>query len=132
MNAEHVAPILAALTADDTGSLHTVDGSVPVGTEVPYRVVYSSVGTPEAVGMEEVADRIVCTVIVHNVAGSAAAARVIADRTAAALIGLRPTVADRDCARVRLIDAQPQRRDESAIAVVVTQTDVYQYTSLPG
>ena len=132
MNTDHVAPILAALQADDTGSLHTVDGSVPVGTEVPYRVVYTSVTAPEAIGMEAASDRITCTAIVHNVAGSAAAARVIADRTAAVLIGLRPTVAGRDCARVRLVDAQPQRRDESAIAVTITQTDVYQYTSLPG
>ena len=132
MNADHVAPILVALTADDTGALHTEDGAVPTGTEPPYRVVYTSVSTPEAIGMEDVVDRVTCTAIVHNVGGSAEAARVIADRTAAALIGLRPTVAGRDCARVRLVDAQPQRRDESAIAVTITQTDVYQYTSLPG
>jgi hypothetical protein len=131
VNTGHAAPILAALKADDTGALTTSDGAVPQGTLPPYRVVYTSVTTPEAIGMEDAADRVTCTAIVHNVAENAEAARVIADRTAAALIGLRPVVDGRDCARIRQIDSAPQRRDESAIAVTVTQTDVYQYVSLP-
>lgn len=132
MNADHVAPIFAALLDDDTENLHTEDGAVQPGTEPPYRVVYTSVTTPEAIGMEEAADRVTCTAIVHNVGDNAEAARMIADRTAAALIGLRPVVTGRDCGRIRLVDSTPQRRDESANVLVVTQTDVYQYTSLPG
>jgi hypothetical protein len=132
VNADHVAPIFAALAADDTENLRTEDGAVQPGTEPPYRAVYTSVTTPEAIGMEEAADRVTCTAIVHNVGYSADAARIIADRTAAVLIGLRPTVAGRDCGRIRLIDSRPQRRDESTNVVVITQTDVYQYTSLPG
>lgn len=132
MNADHVAVFLAALTADDTGLLTTSDGAVPQGTEPPYRVVYASVGTPEAHGMEVVADAVVCTAIVHNVGETAAAARVIADRTAAALIGVRPVIAGRDCGRIRMIDSAPAPRDESTLIATFDQIDVYRFITLPG
>jgi hypothetical protein len=140
MNADHVAVILDALTADDTGALTTSDGEVPQGASPPYRVVYASVSTPEAIGMEAAADAVVCTAIVHNVAESAAAARVIADRTAAALIGLVPTIAGRDCGRVRLIDSAPGSRDargevsrdESTLTTVIDHIDVYQFMTVPS
>ena len=132
MNADHVAVFLAALTADDTGLLTTSDGAVPQGTSPPYRGAYASVDTPEAHGMEDAADAIVCTAIVHNVGDTAEAARKIADRTAAALIGLRPTVAGRDCGRIQLIDSAPTRRDESTLVTVADLVDVYRFITLPG
>lgn len=132
MNRDHVAPILAALLADDTTNLKTSDGAVSPGTAPPYRVVYTSVTTPEAHGLEDAADQVTCTAIVHNVGTNAEAARMIADRTAEALIGLRPAVTGRDCSRIRQIDSTPQRRDESTNVLFITQTDVYQYVSLPG
>lgn len=132
MNADHVAVFLSALTADDTGDLATSDGAVAQGTQPPYRVVYASVGTPEAHGMEAAADAVVCTAIVHNVGGTAAAARVIADRTAAALIGLRPTISGRDCGRILLIDSAPTRRDESTLITTFDLVDVYRFITLPG
>jgi hypothetical protein len=140
VNADHVAVFLTALTADDTGLLTTSDGEVPQGTSPPYRVVYATVTTPEAHSMEDAADAVVCTAIVHNVGVNADAARVIADRTAAALIGLRPTISGRDCGRIRLIDSVPGSRDsrgdvsrdESTLVTVIDHIDVYRFTSLPG
>jgi hypothetical protein len=143
MNRAHVAVFLAALTDDDTGALTTSDGSVPQGTRPPYRVVYASVTTPEAHGMEDAADAVVCTAIVHNVGVNADAARTIADRTAAALIGLRPVITGRDCERIKLIDSVPASggsrgsgsdvsRDESTLVTVIDHIDVYRFTSLPG
>lgn len=140
MNTDHVAVFLTALTNDDTGLLTTSDGAVPQGTSPPYRVVYASVTTPEAHGLEDAADAIVCTAIVHNVGVNADAARLIADRTAGALIGLRPVIAGRDCGRIRLIDSVPGStdsrgdvtRDESTLVTVIDHIDVYRFTSLPG
>lgn len=143
MNRDHVAVFLTALTDDDTGLLTTSDGAVPQGTSPPYRVVYASVTTPEAHGMEDAADAVVCTAIVHNVGVNADAARMIADRTAAALIGMRPVIVGRDCSRVRLIDSVPTSggspgsggdvsRDESTLVTVIDMVDVYRFTSLPG
>lgn len=129
MIAEHSAPILAVL-----GALPVPfsDGKVAVGTVPPYVAGYVSVSTPEAVGMEDAADRVTCTAITHSVGGNAEACRTVGDLVVTALLGLRPTVAGRDCGRVRLVDARPMDRDEVPLEPRLSLVHVWEYVSVPA
>jgi hypothetical protein len=129
--AEHSAPILAALTSPPTG-MRMFDGPVTANTTPPYFVVYISVVTPEAVGLEASADLVETTARVHSVGASATATRIVADWVYAALAGVRPVVAGRDCQRIRLIDGRPLDVNEETGQRVLNQVDVYRYTSVPG
>lgn len=133
MIAEHAAPVLAALQAL-TPVVTVSDGPVNPQTPpaLPYVVPYLYLDMPEAVSLEEAADRVTCTAIVHAVAGNAAAVRIVADRVMAALIGLRPAVAGRSCARIRLVDSRPPDWDRSTGQLVMDQVSVFEYVSLPG
>ncbi|GAA2696525.1 hypothetical protein [Actinoplanes palleronii] len=129
MISKHTAPILAALGGL---SVPFSDGRLPNGTNPPYVVGYISVTTPEAVSLEEVADRVTCTVITHSVGANADAARIVADQVVAVLLGLRPVVPNRDCGWVRLIDDEPMRRDEESLQPRLSLIHVWQYTSVPA
>lgn len=133
MIAEHAAPVMAALAAI-TPAVTVSDGPVNPQTPptLPYVVVYAHIEMPEAVSLEEVADLVTCTAIIHSVAGNAGAVRKVADRVIGALVGLRPTIAGRSCSRLRLVDSQPPDWDRSTGQLVMDQVDVYQYVSLPG
>jgi hypothetical protein len=128
--AEHAAPILAALRGNS--NIQLSDGSVKNGVAPPYVVAYIVVSTPEAVSLEEAADRVVTTARIHSVGGNADAVRIVADQVWAALGGVRPEVAGRDCSRIKLIDGQPPVKDETTAQVVLDQVDVYQYVSVPA
>jgi hypothetical protein len=127
---EHTAPILVAL---DGLAVPFSDGKVPTGTVPPYVVGYISVSTPEATCMEDVVDRVSCTVITHSVGANADASRKVADQVVAALLGLRPVVANRDCGRVRLIDTvERPDRDEETLEPRLSLVHVWQYVSMPA
>jgi len=130
VNAEHAAPILAALR--ENPNLRVSDGSVKNGTVPPYVVAYIVVATPDGTTLEDVFDRVVVTATIHSVGGNADAVRVIADQVWASLGGIRPDIAGRDCSRIRLIDSRPADRDETTAQVVLNQVDVYQYASVPA
>lgn len=132
MNNLHAAPILQAMRSSGSPALRVFDGSVDPKTVPPYVVAYVATTTPESTTFEDVFDRVECTSIVHSVGGTSESARVIADRVWTALLGQTPTVTGRTCSRIRLIDSQPPRRDESTGLLIVDQVDVYQYVSLPG
>lgn len=133
MIAEHTAPVLAALNGM-APALTIVDGPVNPQSPpaMPYAVVYAHVNMPDAVSLEEVVDLVTCTAIVHIVAANAGAVRIVADRVMGALLGLRPTIAGRSCARIRLVDSRPPDWDRSTGQLVMTQQDVYEYVTLPG
>lgn len=130
MIAEHADAVLGALKTSPP--FPVFDGPVAANTAPPYQVVYVSVTTPEAVSMEEAADLVTTTAIVHSVGGSGAAVRNVADRAAGILIGFRPEIAGRDCGRVRLIDSQPAAVNEETGQRILNQVDTYRFTSVPG
>jgi hypothetical protein len=82
------------------------DGKVPTGTDpklTPYVVVYFDSNDPEA-DFTAAPWLFEMTATCHSVGGSAQAARMVADRVRTALLGVRPTVANRllpDHPRVR-------------------------------
>ena len=132
MKAEHAAPIHAALESAPPSPVRVFRGKVDPNTVPPYVVQYVTVTTPEAIGMEVVADLVTTTAIVHSVGGSEDACQNVADWVVGELLGLQPTVAGRDCGRVRLIDSRPQDINEETGVTVVSQVDVYRYDSVPG
>ena len=130
MTADLAAPYLDALQA--AGGLRVFDGPVPAKTAPPYLVVYCTTDVPEETTLEDVADRIESTAIVHLVGSSGAACRILSGRAWEALVGVRPAVPNRDCSRIRRIDSRPPSTDESTGLVVMDQVDVFQFVSLPG
>lgn len=133
MIAEHAEPVLAALRGI-VPAVTVSDGPVNPQSPptLPYVVPYLYVDMPEAVSLEEAADRVTCTAIIHSMAGNSAAVRIVTDRVVAALVGLRPAVAGRSCARIRLVDSRPPDWDRSTGQLVMDQVSVFEYVSLPG
>ncbi|GIF14787.1 hypothetical protein [Actinoplanes teichomyceticus] len=133
MNSSHAAPVLAALRAL-TPALTISDGPVDPASPpaLPYAVAYVHIDMPEAVSLEEVADRVTCTAIVHSVAGNAEAVRKVTDRVIGALVGLRPEVPGRSCSRLAMVDSRPPDWDRSTGRLVMTQATVFEYVSSPG
>lgn len=134
-HAQAVLTILAAALV--TPTLTVYDGAVPSSPATPtppYVVAYFLVTTPDelAVGMEDVPAWVDCAAYLHSVGGNATASRNVAGRLRAALLGVKPAVAGRDCARIRHVDSQPPQRDETTGRLVYSQVDVYQYRSLPA
>lgn len=132
MIAEHAAPLVAALKASPPTPIRVFDAAVAPNTVPPYVVVYVSVSLPEAVGMEDVADLVETTARVHSVGGSADATRNLADWVMSVLLGLQPSLADRDCGRVKWIDGRPLDVNEETGQRMLSQLDVYRYFSVPG
>ena len=125
--------LLAA--APGSPALVVYDGAVPSPAPVPpYVVAYFTITTPDepSVGIEDVPNWVDATAYLHCVGGNAAAARAVSGRVRPVLLGVKPTVAGRDCARIRHIDSQPPQRDETTGRLVFDLVDVYQFRSLPA
>jgi hypothetical protein len=126
------------LLAAATPALAVYDGAVPSSPSTPappYVVCYFTVTTPDdpaGTDLEEVPTWVDATAWIHSVGANGSAARFVAGRVRAVLLGAAPTVAGRDCGRIRHVDGQPPQRDESTGRLVFDQTDIYQFRSLPG
>jgi hypothetical protein len=131
----HAAAVLALLDADNTPPALTVfDGVVPAGTDpatTPYVVVYFDSGRPDLT-FTGVTHRFQLRITCHSVAGGAKSTRLVAERVAAALLDVTPTVATRKCWPIRWEDGSPPLRHERTGQLVMNQVDIYQLTSVPG
>ncbi len=132
---EHAAAVLAMLDAvNDAPALNVHDGKVPPNTDpksAPYVLVYFDSNDPES-DKEARPYRFEMTAICHSVGSSARAARMVADRVRAALLGITPAVAGRSCFPITREAGAPPDRDESTGELVMDQVDVYVIRSIPA
>lgn len=131
--------VLALLDADNTApALVVYDGEVPTGGVPPYVLVYFRFPRPDASQRPDASDLsfdqlvVTTTATVHAVGTSAASARTVAARGAAALLNVTPTVAGRTCSPIRWVDGQDAQRDEQMLTTLFDQVDVYEFTSHPA
>ena len=141
----HAQAFLALLDADNTSpALVVYDGAVPTDPATgksyppPYVLVYFTVVTPsgemsaDSTSLDMDSDRVVLRAYCHNVGANAQAARMVADRTRAALLNVAPAVAGRQCWPIRQDEGLPAARDESTGTLVMDQVDVYRLESVPA
>jgi hypothetical protein len=141
----HARAVLDLLDADnDDPPLVVFDGSVPKDPATgkskppPYVLVYFTVATPsgempaDSTSLDMDSDRVVLRAYCHNVGANATAARIVAGRTRAALLGVTPSVAGRECWPIRQDEGLPADRDESTGVLVMDQVDVYRLESVPA
>lgn len=136
MSAQDAAAFLALLDADnDAPALVPLDGEVPNGVVPPYALLYFYDSDPELTDSRALtsrSERHVTWAVVHNVAESAEGALMVADRSRAALLDVKPTIAGRRCFPIRREDGQPPRRDETTGTAVFDKVDVYRLESVPS
>jgi hypothetical protein len=127
---DHAAPVLVLLDAGVTGAVY--DGKVPSpAPPVPYVVAYFSASWPD-LSFQGVRNAFQLRMTLHCVAGTARAARMVADEVQSALLDVTPTVAGRACHPIRWEDSAPPQRDESTGVLVMDAIDVYTLLSEPG
>jgi hypothetical protein len=134
----HAQAFLSLLDADDVPpSLVVLDGQVK-GQLPPYVLVYFRLHTPEGtevpekVALEDTSDVLDTWAYCHSVGGNPTAARAVAGRVRAALLGVEPVIADRVCYPIVHDDSQPTNRDETTGTPVFDHVDVYKFTSQPA
>lgn len=137
----HAAAVLALLEAITAPALTVHDGAIPKPVPPtpppapPYVVVYFADADPidsPSTHLTGEARRHVTDVYVHSVGGNGEAARIVAGRVRTALLGVRPTIAGRQCYPIRRQDGQPATRDESTGRLVIDKVDVYRVQSIPA
>jgi hypothetical protein len=131
----HAQAVLALLDADNTPPpLLVFDGVVPAGTNpgpTPYVVVYFDSGYPDLT-FNGLSYRFELRITCHSVAGGGLSARIVADRVAAALLDVAPTVSGRKCWPIRWESGAPPVRHERTGDLIMNEVDVYLLTSIPG
>jgi hypothetical protein len=139
MQQAHAQAVLDLLDADNASpALVVQDDKVTEGVVPPYVLAYFAFPRPDASQRPDASDMsfdqsaMTVTAILHNVGGSASAARRVAARSAAALLNVTPTVAGRSCSPIRCVDGHDAQRDEETLAAVFDLVDVYEFTSYPG
>lgn len=132
---EHAAAFLALLQADaGPPQLNVHDGKVPAGVNVdadPYVLVYFAAVHPDTT-KEGAGYGFQLRATCHSVGGNAQAARMVADRVAAAVFNQTPAVSGRACFPVEHEDGQPPIRDETTGSLVMDLIDTYVLYSIPG
>lgn len=130
----HAQVFLGLLGADpDLAVLHG-----KVDRNPPYVLLYfafrtpSGTDEPQKVGKEATSDVLVTTAYCHSVAKTPLTALAVAGQVRAALLGIFPAVAGRICYPIEHADGPPLQRDESTLADVFDQVDVYRFISQPG
>ncbi len=140
MSTSGAEEVLALLTAI---SNHTVyDGKVPSTVppvKPPYSVVYFTIVTPDgerapdAVSLAGDSDVIILKIYVHNVGGSAQAARNVGWKVRAALLNVKPVIAGRVCGKIgQEPDEVAPIKDESTGTLIMDLADVYRLRSVPA
>lgn len=129
---EHANALLALLRADP--ALVVYDGHVPASPAFPYCVLY--LGWDGArTGLCPVTDRFNGRAQVTSVGANAFAARIVAQRVAAALVDVVPTVPGRTCWPIEHEFGQPAREDRDVHldggGHPVYAVDAYRVSSLP-
>ncbi|WP_045746390.1 hypothetical protein [Actinoplanes rectilineatus] len=135
--ADHAAAGLVLL-APPTVSVPVHDGRVPPKAVPPYVLVYTFVQRPTglvAPGLlrftgesRAIEMRLYC----HCVGATAAAARLVQDQVAAALLDAIPTVDGRICLPIRWLEGSQSSTEEQTGAAYHDAVDVYGWSSVPA
>jgi hypothetical protein len=141
----HADPILTLLRAAPPlppyELLTVYDGEVPdppTGPADLYCLVYMTLTTPMGTALTNASDRGIMQIITHSVSGnaqvngSAASARIVAQRVRGALLDVVPVISGRTSFPIRQTDSPPVRRDETAGPRVYDQIDVWRLETVPG
>jgi hypothetical protein len=130
----HAEAILALLAAADP-SLVVYDGRVPASPAYPYCVLYLG-WDAERTGLCHVADKFNGRAQLTSVGATAPAARIVAQRVAAALKDVVPTIAGRVCWPIEHEFGQPPQEDRAVhldgTGFAVYAVDEYRVSSVPA
>jgi hypothetical protein len=132
----HAAAVLALLDAvNDPPPLNVHDGKVPAGVDPrtsPYVLAYFAAHMPGRT-FTGVSHEFQLRITLHCVGGSTRAARMVRDRVAVALIDVAPTVAGRQCDRIRVDEGgQEPQPNEVTGSTVVDYVETYVLRSIPA
>lgn len=103
-----------------------------------YCLVYMTLSTPFGTALTNASDRGILQIITHSVSGnsstpgSAASARVAAQRVRGTLLDAIPSIASRASFPIRHVDSPPVQRDEKAGPKVYDQVDLWRLETVPG
>jgi hypothetical protein len=129
------AVALLALLRGGAPALTVYDGHVPANPTFPYCVLYVGWGG-ERTALTADTDQFNGRAQVTSVGANAEAARIVAQRAAARLLDVVPTVAGRSCWPITLELSQPPREDRdvhiNGIGYPVYVIDEYRLTSNPA
>lgn len=122
------ATVLAALQALTAAGVRATDGdeSTP---QRPYVKVDVVPGEPAASSLVGRRDRRVVDLVVHRVADSARAVRVLADRVEEALLDVRLDVEGRTCAPANRVTSTAPNVENSLEPSPLWATDIYRVVS---
>ena len=120
---EHATAFLALLAADV--ELTVFDGAPPDLSEPPYVVVWVSLDSESDVSISAEQGFADVRYTTHSVGSSGEAARRVADRVRAAVLGHRLTVADRRTFKIRHEYGVPPQWNESTGFQFVDVVDVW-------
>lgn len=142
---DHAAAVLALLRADSqltvypagAGLTGSADGTVPHGAQPPYVAVHLHMerplgGGPGGEGLDGTTVRAVLYAYCHCVGRDEIGARAVAQRVAALLLDVRPSVTGRAAFPIRYDFGRTARTDESTGALVSELTDVYRLETVPA
>ncbi len=129
----HAQAVLDLL--DAVPDLTVYDGHVPAAPALPYCVLYMG-WAGERTAVEAVTDQFNGQAQVTSVGANALAARIVAQRVAAALLDVVPTVPGRSCWPITLEFSQPAREDRDVhidgLGHPVYAVDGYRVASVPA
>lgn len=130
---EHAAALWTLAEGQSVAPVYR--GSVPPTLAAPYVVVYVADSDPErgpSLNINGTAATFTCWIYVHSVGGTEDAALRVADAIRTRLLGVRPTVAGRQCQPIRRELGQPVERDQTASSARWTKADVYRLDTEPA
>lgn len=135
---DHAAAFLALLraSADLTVYPETTGGVklVPDGAAPPYVAVRIAADRPLGHSLIMASSRLRMRAYCYCVGSNDEAARIVSDLVAKAVLGVRVSVAGRECFPIRheTDHSREPVGDESTNTLVCTLTDVYRLDSVPG
>jgi hypothetical protein len=129
MGAEHIAALLALIQA---AGVTVYDGAVPDRPTLPYAVLYADLGTHTAQSLANDPDWTDLRFQVTSVGVLPASARIVAEKSLGALLGVRPTVPGRRCGPIRHDSSQPIQRDDDQQPPLFYATDQFTVSSVPA
>jgi hypothetical protein len=133
---DHADAGLDLLRAD--ADLTVYDGEVGKNPPDRYVLVYTfrlrpdGLTAPDKIPLTGASIAVDMRMYCHCVGATASAARAIQGRVEALLLDVTPSVPERTCFPVRLLDGQQAIRNEQTLTSVFDNVDVYGWTSVPG
>jgi hypothetical protein len=129
------ATALWDLAASGAGAPTVYRGGVPTTAAAPYALIYISDVDPENGPSRTINGDVgsyCCWAYVHCVGATQEAALRVADLVRDRLLNVAPTIAGRQCRRIRREDGRPVERDQSTTVGRWDKVDVYRLDSEPA